>query len=268
MRSHGTYAITARDVGVKYDLRLTPERTLRRTAAEFLRRGRDGGRSAFWALRNVSFDVRAGEIVGVIGRNGSGKTTLLLAIAGILRPDEGVIYTTTGAPTLLTLGAGFEGDLTGRQNILLNAAYLGFSREKTRQRMDEIVEFAELGEFIDAPLRTYSSGMRTRLAFAIAVHVEPQLLLLDEVLGVGDAAFNRKSTSKLKELIQRAGAIVVVTHNLTFIKKTCTTALWLHEGQIVAQGDPDVITARYEESGGKPPSELANDASAPRAIAR
>jgi ABC-type polysaccharide/polyol phosphate transport system ATPase subunit len=240
-----TYAITARDVGIKYDLRLTPDRTLRRTASEIVRARKISADSAFWALRDVSFDVRHGEILGVIGANGSGKSTLLLAIAGILRPDRGVIYTSASAPTLLTLGVGFEGDLTGRQNIFLNAAYLGFSREKMRGRMQDIVEFAELGDFIDAPLRTYSSGMRLRLAFAVAVHVEPEILLLDEVLSVGDEAFQRKSRAKLLELMERARAIVVVTHNLSFVKETCNRALWLANGRVAGHGDAGSTVDRY-----------------------
>jgi ABC-type polysaccharide/polyol phosphate transport system ATPase subunit len=239
------YAVTARDLSVKYDLRLTPDRTLRRTIAELARRGGGRGSTSFWALREVSFDIRPGEILGVVGSNGSGKSTLLLVAAGILRPDRGVLYSATRRPTLLTLAAGFEGDLTGRQNILLNAAYLGFSRERIRDRMRDIVEFAELGNFIDAPLRTYSSGMRTRLAFAVAVHVEPELLLLDEVLGVGDAAFRRKSLAKLSELMAQATAIVVATHDMSFVRAACTTALWLHEGHLLDYGDPNETVERY-----------------------
>jgi ABC-type polysaccharide/polyol phosphate transport system ATPase subunit len=240
------FAITARDVGVQYDLRLTPDRTLRRTAGDIVRR-RNGADLKFWALRDVSFDVKRGEIVGVVGPNGSGKSTLLLTIAGILRPDRGVVYT-AGGSTLLTLGAGFEPDLTGRQNVLLNAAYLGFTRAKTRERMREIVAFAELGDFIDAPLRTYSTGMRARLAFSVAAHVEPEILLLDEVLGVGDAAFHRKSTAKLRELMKQARAIIVVTHNLSFVAEVCTSALWLEEGRVIEYGQGGSVAARYQSA--------------------
>jgi lipopolysaccharide transport system ATP-binding protein len=239
------YAITVRDLGVKYDVRLTPDRTLRRTVADLARNGRAGRNSAFWALRDVSFDLRPGEILGVVGANGSGKSTLLLAIAGILRPSAGVIYTASGTPTLLTLLTGFEGDLTGRQNIVLNAAYLGYSQEAIRGRINEIVDFADLGEFIDAPLRTYSTGMRTRLAFSVAVHVEPDILLLDEVLGVGDAQFHRKSLAKLRSLMERASAILVATHDTRFVTDACAKALWLREGRVAGFGDPRVVVEQY-----------------------
>jgi ABC-type polysaccharide/polyol phosphate transport system ATPase subunit len=239
------FAITARDVGVEYDIRLTPDRTLRRTAGDIVRR-RNGTGSKFWALRDVSFDVRPGEIVGLVGPNGSGKSTLLLTIAGILRPDRGVIYA-TGRSTLLTLGAGFEADLTGRQNILLNAAYLGFSRAKTRERMDEIIDFADIGDFIDAPLRTYSTGMKMRLAFSVAVHAEPEILLIDEVLAVGDAAFHKKSTAKVRELMQSA-TVVLVTHNLSVVNELCTSAVWLNGGTVAASGDPAQTVAQYHST--------------------
>jgi ABC-type polysaccharide/polyol phosphate transport system ATPase subunit len=166
-------------------------------------------------------------------------------MAGILRPDEGSIRTFGRRSTLLTLGAGFDNDLTGRENIYLNGSFLGLSHKTMREEFDEIVNFAELGGFVDVPLRKYSAGMRSRLAFAIAVHIQPDLLLLDEVLGVGDIAFLEKSRRKLEELMQESHAIVAVTHNLEFLKRTCTTMLWLHEGRSVAFGDPDTVIERY-----------------------
>jgi ABC-type polysaccharide/polyol phosphate transport system ATPase subunit len=248
MAGQSRYAITARDLSVKYDVRLTPDRTLRRTVAEFARHGRAGRSSAFWALRDVSFDLSPGEILGVVGANGSGKSTLLLAVAGIIRPSAGVIYVAGGTPTLLTLMTGFEGDLTGRQNIVLNAAYLGYSHEAIRARMHEIVDFAGLGDFIDAPLRTYSTGMRTRLAFSVAVHVEPEVLLLDEVLGVGDAQFHRKSLAKLSSLMESATAMLVATHDMQFVTDACAKALWLRDGRVAGLGDPRVVVEQYLDS--------------------
>jgi ABC-type polysaccharide/polyol phosphate transport system ATPase subunit len=236
-------AIDVQQLGIKFDLGLTRSRTFRRTIDHVLRRRDEQGE--FWALRNVSFQVDAGETLGVIGQNGSGKSTLLLAVAGILRPDMGFIETSGRSSTLLTVGAGFEPDLTGRQNIYLNGAYLGFPRATIDERLDEIVEFSDLGEFIDAPLRKYSSGMRARLGFSIAAHVEPEILLLDEVLGVGDAAFRRKSKAKLGELIQRARAIVVVSHSMGFVADTCDRVLWLDRGNAAAFGDPHEVIERY-----------------------
>jgi ABC-type polysaccharide/polyol phosphate transport system ATPase subunit len=239
--------IVARGVGVEYDLNLTHGRTLRQVMGEMIhgRRGRHEGR--FWALDNVTFAAMTGEIVGVIGRNGAGKSTLLLTIAGILKPDRGTLRTFGRTPTLLTLGAGFDPDLTGRENVYLNGAFLGISRAKMTELMPEIVDFSGLGEFIDVPLRKYSAGMRTRLGFATAAHIEPDILLLDEVLGVGDEEFRERSRNRILELIGAASAIVVVTHDLSFVVNTCTKAIWLHEGQTVAIGDPADVVRRYKE---------------------
>jgi teichoic acid transport system ATP-binding protein len=245
-------AIVAQNVGVRYDLALTRRRTLRALLAQRFGGGRgeidERAEEEFWALRGVSFAVRAGEALGVIGRNGSGKSTLMLTIAGMLRPDTGVVRTFARTSTLLTMGAGFEADLTGRENIFLNAAFLGFPGRKIEERLDEIIEFSELGRFIDVPIRKYSGGMRTRLGFSIAAHVEPEILLLDEVLGVGDAAFKEKSQAKLEELMGRASALVIVSHNTGFVEETCTRALWLSEGRAAAYGRPDEVVAQYLES--------------------
>jgi ABC-type polysaccharide/polyol phosphate transport system ATPase subunit len=239
-------AIAARNVGVRYDLRMTPDRTIRRAAAAWVREIGRRKSTRFWALEDVSFVVEPGDILGIIGANGSGKSTLLLAIAGVLRPDAGMIYA-SGRPTLLTIAAPFETELTGRQNIFLNAAYLGFGRKEISGRVDEIIAFSELGSFIDVPVRKYSAGMRTRLAFAVASHLEPDVLLLDEILGVGDEAFREKSSKKMRSLIEGAKAIVVVTHNMGFVKQMCTKALWLEDGRVAGYGEPAEIVNQYVE---------------------
>jgi lipopolysaccharide transport system ATP-binding protein len=243
-------AVVAQEVGVCYDLRLTTQLTLRRTLNERLRAhaARQASSSKFWALHDVSFVLGSGEILGVLGRNGSGKSTLLLAIAGILRPDRGRIATFGRTSALLSLGVGFEPEATGLENLYLNGAFLGLSQRQIDARRDEIVEFSELGQFIDAPLRTYSNGMRQRLGFSIAVHSEPDILLLDEVLSVGDASFQAKCVARLEELIGRARAIVVVSHSATFVAERCSRALWLHEGTVAEFGRPRETVERYMEA--------------------
>lgn len=236
--------IEARNVGVKFDLRLERRLSMRKAFAKAVRSGLDD-RQPFWALRDVSFTVAPGEILGVIGRNGSGKSTLLVTIAGTLPPDRGTIDTFGNRVTLLALGAGFEGDLTGRENVYLNGALLGVPRRVVDERMNEIIEFSELGAFADVPLRKYSSGMSARLGFAIASHIETDILLLDEILGVGDAAFQRRSQEKMKELMQRAKAIVIASHDVTFLRQTCTRVLWLDEGEVIAVGDPEKVVDDY-----------------------
>jgi ABC-type polysaccharide/polyol phosphate transport system ATPase subunit len=238
-------AISAQNLGVKYNLRLTRARTLRQTLSHRLRSPRSADAREFWALEDVSFELEQGEILGVIGRNGSGKSTLLLVIAGILQPDAGSISVAGRTSALLTIGAGFEPELTGRQNIYLNGAYLGLAEKTIRWLEPAIVDFAELGDFIDAPVRTYSTGMRSRLGFAIASHIDPDILLLDEVLGVGDLEFQQKSEAKLQALIEQARSIVIVSHSMDFVTKMCTKALWLHEGAVRALGTPDDVLPDY-----------------------
>jgi ABC-type polysaccharide/polyol phosphate transport system ATPase subunit len=242
------YAVVARDLGIKYDLRLKRRRTLRHTISQLVRGDASGtlGRNEFWALEGVTFALRRGEILGVVGANGSGKSTLLLTIAGVLRADAGAITTFGRAATLLTLGAGFEVDLTGRENIYLNAAYLGFAQVEIEAQIDRIIEFSELGRFIEAPVATYSTGMRSRLGFSIAAHLKPEILLLDEVLGVGDASFQERSRAKIQELIARAEAIVLVSHQGKFVREVATRVLWLDHGRVRAFGDPDATMDAYD----------------------
>jgi len=175
----------------------------------------------FWALRGVTFNVEEGEIVGVIGRNGAGKSTLIRVIAGIYPPDKGIVKVKGRVSPLLTLGAGFKPDLTGKDNIYLNGIFLGLKEKEIDESYDSIVEFSELEKFIDTPVRNYSSGMVARLGFSIAVNTRPDILLIDEVLGVGDEKFRVKSQKKMKEFMQKAKAIVIVTHSLGFINKFC-----------------------------------------------
>ena len=238
-------AISVADLGVRYSLRFTRKTTLRRSFSQALRR-REGPKQ-FWALRQVSFRLVHGESLAVIGPNGAGKSTLLQALAGIITPSEGSVEVHGRVSSLLTLGAGFDQELTGRENIVLAGAFLGMEGRDFAGRLDGIVEFADLGEFIDAPLRTYSAGMRARLGFSIATSVDPDILLLDEVLGTGDQVFRAKSKARVLELVKAAKAIVLVTHDMNWVTEYCNRAILLEQGRVVAEGDPAEVVAVHEE---------------------
>ncbi|RMF95991.1 MAG: ABC transporter ATP-binding protein [Candidatus Schekmanbacteria bacterium] len=199
----------------------------------------------FWALRNVSFSVKKGEIVGLVGRNGAGKSTLLKMIAGTLIPDEGEIETNGSVSALLELGAGFRSELTGRENIFLNGVILGLKLEEVRKRFDEIVEFAGLHKFLDLQVKNYSSGMKARLGFAIAAHVDADILIVDEVLSVGDAEFRKKCMNKIKEFVDLGKTIVFVSHDMSLIKEFCDRTIWLEKGEIKMIDVPDKIVEQY-----------------------
>ncbi len=206
------------------------------------------GAADFWALRDVSLELRRGETLGVIGRNGSGKTSLLKVLAGILRPDRGELTRRCGPATLLSLQVGFLPDLSGRQNVTLSGLLLGMRREEIERRMSAITEFAELEEFIDEPIRTYSAGMRARLGFATAFQIDPDVLLIDEVLGVGDAEFLRKSRAALKAKVQSDRTVVIVSHSPQMITDLCDRAVWLDGGVSRMEGDVGDVLSAYRES--------------------
>ncbi len=246
MPTHSSNAVEIRDFGVRYDLRLTTRTTLKGSLADVLGRNH-GTDNHFWAVRHLNLDLAFGESLAVIGPNGAGKSTLLLALAGILSPSEGEIVTRGQVSTLLTLGAGFEQELTGRDNIDLAGAFLNIPQKLMDKLTPSIIEFADIGAFIDAPVRTYSSGMRARLGFSIATAVTPDILLLDEVLGTGDQTFREKSQIRIRELVEGAKAIVLVTHDLTYVTEFCNRAVLLERGQLVAQGDPAEVVSLYKE---------------------
>jgi ABC-type polysaccharide/polyol phosphate transport system ATPase subunit len=201
----------------------------------------------FWALEDVSLRVGHGERLGIIGRNGAGKSTLLQVIAGVLNPTTGKSDVNGRVAPLLQLGAGFDPELSGRENVYLNGALLGMRRAQIRERFDAIVEFAELEDFIDTPLRTYSTGMAARLGFAVATECEPDVLLLDEVLAVGDEAFQDKCVERLREFTDGGTTMIVVTHNPDFVLDECTRAVWIHEKRVVRDGSPASVLAAYHE---------------------
>ena len=202
----------------------------------------------FEAVRGVSFSLPKGEILGIVGKNGSGKSTLLRALAGIFSADEGSIDLHGNSVSLLSIGVGFQRELTGRENIVLSGMLLGFQEEEVRAKMDEIIEFANLGEFIDMPVRTYSSGMHSKLAFSITAIMETNIMLVDEVLSVGDAKFKKKSYNKMKELIRaKDRTVVIVSHSSDTLQELCTSVMWLHDGQIRMYGKPDEVLPVYED---------------------
>ena len=236
------YAIEVKDLKVRY--RCLNKISIKKSLFHM----KKSNTEVFEALHGVSFNVKPGEIVGIIGKNGSGKSTMLLAIGGIFSADEGYIDLHGHSISLLSIGVGFQKKLTGRENILLSGMVLGFEEDYIRERMDEIIEFSELGDFIDRPVKTYSSGMYSKLAFAITAILETEIMLIDEVLSVGDAKFKKKSFRKMKSLISDENrTVLIVSHSIETLQKLCTRVLWLHDGNLKMDGDPKEVLAAYDE---------------------
>ncbi|MFH1747968.1 MAG: ABC transporter ATP-binding protein [Planctomycetota bacterium] len=247
-------SVLAENLGVKFLIRYhRAEVTIRETFVRMLdtlaRNGQhdEKWRREFWALRDINLAAYPGDVVGIIGRNGSGKTTLLKALGGICGADRGRVLVRGKVGCLLSFGVGFKPNLTGRENVFINGSILGFSQREVTQRLDRIIEFSDLGDFIDAPVRTYSSGMRGRLGFSIAVNIDPDVLLLDEVLAVGDAVFRAKAGSILDRFRQENKTVIIANHSIGLIRKVCNKVVWLHEGHLRMQGDVETVTAAYEE---------------------
>lgn len=238
------YPIQLRDLGIQYSLRFTRKTTFRTSFARLLR---PPGQREFWALRGVSFTVSHGDSLGVIGPNGAGKSTLLQAIAGIIQPSEGVVEVTGHISAMLHLQAGFDQELTGRDNIMLAGALMGIDHRVMEDREESIIDFADIGLYIDQPLKSYSMGMRARLGFAIATAVDPDILLLDEVVSTGDEVFRAKSKVRVQQIVHAAKAVVLVTHDMQWITEFCSRAILLEKGGIVAEGDPHTIVAMHIE---------------------
>ena len=202
----------------------------------------------FEAVKHVSFNVEKGEILGIIGKNGSGKSTMLKALAGIFSPDSGTIDTKDYSVSLLSIGVGFQKELSGRENILLSGMLLGFSEAEIREKMPGIIEFAELGKFIDMPVKTYSSGMHSKLAFSITAILETDIMLIDEVLSVGDEKVKKKSYNKMKSLISNKDrTVVIVSHSISTLNDLCDKVMWMHDGEIKEIGEPKTVLAHYKE---------------------
>lgn len=234
------------DVGMKFNL--SPEKidNFKEYVIKFLKR--ELRFHEFWGIKNISFEVEKGDKLGIIGLNGAGKSTLLRVIAGVMKPTEGNIEIKGKIVPLFALGTGFVPDYTGHENIFLKGALLGYSRRFLEEKYDEIVEFSELGDFIDVPLKNYSSGMKSRLAFSIATMVKPEILILDEVLAVGDAKFRQKSQERMQSFLNKDTTVLFVSHSLGQVKKLCNKAIWLEKGKIVAQGPVGEVCDGYEKS--------------------
>ena len=234
------HAIEVTDLVISYqNLKKT---SIKKNLLQFNRQKAD----RFIAVKGISFYVREGEILGIIGKNGSGKSTTLNALAGIFSPDSGTIDLKGHSISLLSIGVGFQREMTGRENIILSGMLLGFSEEQVREKEQEIIEFAELGEFIDMPVRTYSSGMYSKLAFSITAILETDIMLIDEVLSVGDQKFKKKSYEKMKSLISnKYRTVVIVSHSLETLEELCDTVMWMHDGQIRRIGEPKPVLEEY-----------------------
>jgi lipopolysaccharide transport system ATP-binding protein len=245
--------------------------TLRDEVTEGLRRlfrRRDqsrAARQAFWALRDVCFDVKQGDVVGIIGRNGAGKSTLLKVLSRITEPTSGRAEIFGRVGSLLEVGTGFDRELSGRDNIYLSGAILGMKKREIDRKFDEIVAFAEVERFLETPVKRYSSGMYLRLAFAVAAHLEPEILVLDEVLAVGDAQFQRRCLGKMEEVAEKGRTVLFVSHNMAAIARFCTSCIWLDQGTVRETGDPETVVARYLSTGIDETGEVLypDDATAP-----
>ncbi len=234
------HAIEVTDLVISYqNLKKT---SIKKSLLQFKHRSVD----RFVAVKGISFYVRQGEILGIIGKNGSGKSTTLNALAGIFSPDSGTIDLKGHSISLLSIGVGFQREMTGRENIILSGMLLGFSEAEVKAKEAEIVEFAELGEFIDMPVRTYSSGMYSKLAFSITAILETDIMLIDEVLSVGDQKFKKKSYNKMKSLISNKDrTVVIVSHSIETLQELCDTVMWMHDGQIKRIGEPGPVLEEY-----------------------
>jgi teichoic acid transport system ATP-binding protein len=251
------WAVKVENLSITYRTTIEQKPTLKKTLIRLGRRQRVV--REIRAVRDVSFEVPHGAVLGVVGVNGAGKSTLLRAMAGILPPTEGRIEVIGRVSTLLALGVGFKSDLTGRENVVLGGLAAGMTRGQVASKYEEIADFAELGDFMDMPMRTYSSGMYGRLAFSVAVNMDPDILLIDEALSAGDARFKEKSFEKMRELCAEARTIVLVSHGLRSVRQLCDEAIWMHEGQIAMRDDSDAVIDAYRSFLHVGDSEVTNE---------
>ena len=237
-------AVSVKDVGMRFNLNQERVDNLKEYVIKFLKR--DLKYSEFWALKDINFEIKKGQRLGVLGLNGSGKSTLLKVVSGVLKPSAGTVTTRGVVAPLLELGAGFSPEYTGRENIYLYGSVLGYTKEFLDEKFDEIVDFSELGEFIEVPIKNYSSGMKARLGFSIATVVEPDILILDEVLSVGDKKFRNKSEKKIMSMFDKGVTVLFVSHSLEQVQRLCDRAIILDSGRLVASGSVDKVAKIYK----------------------
>ena len=236
--------VAVKDVSLRFKMDKNRADSLKEFCVRWIKRDLES--ESFWALDHVYFTVEKGDVVGIIGHNGAGKSTLLKVISGIMKPTHGSVEVCGSIVPMLELGSGFDMELSGRENIYLNGAILGYSQKFLHSRYEEIVEFSELGDFIEAPLRTYSSGMLARLAFSIACIIEPEILIVDEILSVGDADFQEKSRARMMKMMSGGTTVFFVSHSLLQIREMCSRAVWLEHGQVQAVGAAEDVCSMYE----------------------
>lgn len=236
------------NVSMKFNLEIEKDFSMKQAFVNLFTKKKKKKNDDFWALKNVSFTVDKGEVVGLIGSNGAGKSTLLKVVSGVMKPTSGKITVQGVISPMIELGAGFDGDLTARENIYLNGAILGYSKKFLDEKFEEIVDFSELRDFLDVPVKNFSSGMTAKLAFSIATIVNPEILIVDEILSVGDIKFQEKSKHKMMEMIKGGTTVLYVSHSLESIKDLCTKVVWLEHGKVVKIGDTKKICKEYYKS--------------------
>lgn len=237
--------IHVEDLSIKFRIYHDRSPSLKESFANIFKRNGQSAYSEFWAVKNLSFDIKAGDRVGIVGHNGAGKSTLLKALCRVYESSEGIVSVDGRIAPLLEIGAGFHPEFTGRENIYLNGSILGYSRQQLKKIEPEVIAFAELQEFIDTPVKYYSTGMYMRLAFTLATAMHPDILVLDEIFAGGDAAFMAKAQSRMHDLIDKANIMIMVSHDHLLVKSLCNRVLWLDHGRLIADGSPDEVIEQY-----------------------
>ncbi len=237
--------IKVKNVSMKFNLGTEKDNSLKKTFINLLSFKKKDKTEDFWALKNVDFEVKKGEVIGLIGSNGAGKSTLLKVVSGVMKPTKGKVIVNGVISPMIELGAGFDPELTARENIYLNGAILGYSKQFLNDKFDDIVEFSELKDFLDVPVKNFSSGMTAKLAFSIATIVDPEILIVDEILSVGDIKFQEKSKNKMLSMINGGTTVLYVSHSLESIRELCTKVIWIEHGEVVKIGSPKEVCDEY-----------------------